>query len=165
MVGTSSLNKRIKNFHDKIQPITESGCWIWMGAINQYGYGIVNFESKSSLAHRISYKLAGNPIPEDLCLCHSCDVRSCVNPKHLWIGDRNDNAKDMLSKNRMPKRPGEKHNMAKLTDKEAVEIYKSKEKNIALAKKYKVDPCTISAIKTGYRYSHINKMLEWLSNE
>lgn len=65
------------------QRIAESGCWAWLGAVNDDGYGRVNLAGKNKHAHRVSYELAKGPIPEGLVLDHLCKVRCCINPDHL----------------------------------------------------------------------------------
>ena len=75
-------------------------CWLWTASKNSLGYGRFKFQGKTGGAHRYSYLLVNGPIPDGLCVCHKCDVRACVNPKHLWLGTISDNAKDMVSKNR-----------------------------------------------------------------
>ena len=62
-----------------IMRVTESGCWIWMGHLNQKGYGQFRGEG----AHRTTYKIYHGPIQEGLQLDHICRVRCCVNPHHL----------------------------------------------------------------------------------
>lgn len=90
------------------------GCWEWTGARMADGYG--NFGSgngKTVRAHRFAYEAFVGPIPEGLCVCHHCDTPLCVNPKHLFVGTRADNAHDCIRKGRH--RHGERHSGAKLT--------------------------------------------------
>lgn len=60
-------------------------CWLWRGAIEpgHRGYGRMNIEGRSRVAHRVGYELLVGPIPEGLQLDHLCRVRRCVNPEHL----------------------------------------------------------------------------------
>lgn len=57
-----------------------SGCWIWTGLRNEWGYGTAG---SRGLAHRVMYEQANGPIPEGLELDHLCRERACVNPLHL----------------------------------------------------------------------------------
>lgn len=58
-------------------------CWLWAGNLTKLGYGHLNLDGKTKLAHRASYELLCGPIPEGLTLDHLCRVRHCVNPDHL----------------------------------------------------------------------------------
>lgn len=60
-----------------------SGCWLWIGAQNAAGYGIVTVNGRTLKAHRVSYEVHVGPIPEGLHIDHLCRVRNCVNPEHL----------------------------------------------------------------------------------
>jgi hypothetical protein len=75
-------------------------CWIWTGRVNRGGYGCFDVGRGSELAHRVAFKIAVGPIPDDLCVLHHCDVRNCVYPDHLWLGTQRDNALDMVAKGR-----------------------------------------------------------------
>jgi hypothetical protein len=51
-------------------------------------------------------------------ILHRCDVRNCVNPKHLFVGTQSENVADMVGKGRAkPPRPkhGESNPMSRLT--------------------------------------------------
>ena len=71
--------------------IPESGCWVWMGTTNPGGYGLVGYNGKTKLSHRVAYELKFGPIPEGLDLDHLCRVRCCVNPDHLEPVSRSEN--------------------------------------------------------------------------
>ena len=64
-------------------PVTESGCWLYIGNIKESGYGAFKLKGKWHYAHRASYELHKGPIPQGLQLDHLCRVTCCVNPDHL----------------------------------------------------------------------------------
>ena len=72
-----------KRFWEKIEPEPNSGCWIWIGASKQYGYGCFGWLGKIELAHRLIYRHMVGSIPDDLELDHKCRFPACVNPRHL----------------------------------------------------------------------------------
>ena len=84
----------------KIMPVTESGCWIWIGDATQDGYGRLSIKGKFQLMHRYMWKQVHGAIPKGLCVCHRCDTPSCVNPVHLFLGTRKANTRDMMDKRR-----------------------------------------------------------------
>ena len=73
-------------------------CWLWTGAVFGGGYGRITVNGKRVAAHRFSYEAANGPIPDGLFICHSCDVKSCVNPAHLFAGTQADNMQDWTRK-------------------------------------------------------------------
>ena len=89
------------------------GCWIWKGSTNRSGYGRTTFGKRKNIgAHRVSFLLFNGKIPKGMCVCHSCDVPSCVKPAHLWLGITQQNTEDMVKKGRSLY--GEKHSKSKL---------------------------------------------------
>lgn len=98
--------RKRKSFDDFYTPITETGCWIWLGTSNELGYGRYylpkNSEGKSVavFAHRYSYELYTGILQPGLIVCHKCDIPSCVNPNHMFIGTQADNMNDMVNKGR-----------------------------------------------------------------
>lgn len=101
---------------EKIEIVTETGCWIYMGGISE-GYGIVSMPGPKGTApdraHRVSYLHFNGPIADDLFVCHRCDIRCCCNPHHLFLGTQHVNNTDMANKGRSSHgvhRPGAKLN-------------------------------------------------------
>lgn len=68
---------------DRISPEPNSGCWLWVFAQDQLGYGRATVGGRSQGAHRVVYELEKGPIPSGLELDHLCRTRICVNPDHL----------------------------------------------------------------------------------
>lgn len=78
------------------------GCWKWIGATSAFRtghYGIIHNNKKALLAHRVSWEIHYEN-PGNSCVLHKCDNRRCVNPNHLFLGDRVANNKDRDTKGR-----------------------------------------------------------------
>jgi hypothetical protein len=56
-------------------------CWLWTGCQNKAGYGVVGYQGKTYLVHRLVYQHLIGPIQESL--DHLCRVKTCVRPDHL----------------------------------------------------------------------------------
>jgi len=78
---------------------TEAGCWEWTKTKSKIGYSRISYKGKPQYGHRVSYEVFTGPIG-DLCVCHSCDNPSCINPAHLWLGSQGDNMRDRDRKGR-----------------------------------------------------------------
>ena len=76
------------------------GCWIWQGSL--YGvedYGQASFKGKDGRstqvqAHRASWIAHNGEVPDKLWVLHKCNIKSCCNPEHLYLGTPSDNGKD-----------------------------------------------------------------------
>lgn len=79
---------------------TDDGCWLWTGYKDKDGYGKTKLNNHTIRANRLSWILYNGEIPAGMCVCHSCDVPSCANPKHLWLGTMADDMKDRDLKGR-----------------------------------------------------------------
>lgn len=89
---------------------SESGCWLWTGSKSYSGYGRFMRAGgppyRNAMTHRWIWERLRGPIPEGLFVCHHCDVPSCVNPDHLFLGKHRDNMRDARQKQRMKGSPG-----------------------------------------------------------
>lgn len=88
----------IDRFFKKVRK-TET-CWLWLGSGCSGGYGFFSENKKFYMAHRWSYERFVGPLGEGLRVCHKCDVPSCVNPAHLFLGTDLENQLDALGKGR-----------------------------------------------------------------
>lgn len=95
--------------------INDFGCWLWTKSHDTRGYGHLNFNGKTTRAHRFSWIVHYGNIPKGLNVLHRCDVRSCINPNHLFLGTYKDNRQDCIKKGRNPSYRGEKNPNSKLT--------------------------------------------------
>ena len=70
-------------------------CWEWTGCLLKNGYGKHGVGGKQILAHRYSYEMAGDLIPEGMFVDHVCSNRKCVRPDHLRIVTRKQNSEHL----------------------------------------------------------------------
>lgn len=64
--------------------VAEDGCWLWIGAKTQDGYGLFYFgDGRGGAAHRWAYEAWVGPLEEGKQIDHLCRTRACVNPTHL----------------------------------------------------------------------------------
>jgi hypothetical protein len=136
--------KQIERFWSNVD--TSGDCWEWRGTIMHEGYGVAHFNYRHYRAHRVSWELTNGPIPDELCVLHRCDNRSCVNPAHLFVGTRDDNMRDMVAKARQrhgdnhpfkinPQlaQRGEAHGISKLTAQQVREIRRLRAEGVPYA--------------------------------
>lgn len=152
MRASPPMRPAIERFQEKF--VVTPGCWIWTAYKSKKGYGDFGLEGKVVSAHRFSYELYVDSIPEGMFVCHKCDNPSCVNPDHLFVGSPLDNTQDMIKKGRAkhsaPK--GEAHGMAKITAEIARGIREAPGLHREIAAQFGVNKATVSAIKTGRQW-------------
>jgi hypothetical protein len=132
-----------ERFWNKVNKTSE--CWLWTACKHKDGYGTFKYEGTQQLAHRFSWLLSGNIIPEGLVIRHKCRNRHCVNPEHLETGTLAENNADMIRDGTSTR--GIKHPSVKLTEEQVRQIRaRATENQTELAKEFGVNPCTISHI-------------------
>jgi len=99
-------------------------CWLWIGNCQNTGHGQFKYNGKPVLAHRFSWLLAGNTIPEGMCICHAphsiCGHRTCVNPQHLRVDTMAANNRDKIADGTTNR--GTKSPKCRLTEEQVREI-------------------------------------------
>lgn len=83
MMDNRETLKALERILSHTIPVTESGCWIWMGTSLRNGYGRVWFRDSMWLAHRAVFTLVKGEISEGFQIDHLCKITYCVNPSHL----------------------------------------------------------------------------------
>ena len=163
-----------RRFWDKV--VKTEHCWVWTGATVKER-GQLFHRGRLDLAPRVSWELHRGLIPDGLWVLHTCDNPACVNPDHLYLGNRQDNGKDAAERGRTvailhpellprgkrhgrqtkPERTarGSRHGCAKLDENTVETIRKSAAPNKTLAALYYVSRDTIEAIKARRRWKHV----------
>jgi hypothetical protein len=133
--------------------LDSSGCWIWTGYTDSWGYGSFSFHGTMVRAHRKAYELVNGHIPQGQWVLHTCDTPACVNPAHLYCGTHRDNVRDGKKRGRYSR--GSKHYKAKLSEAEVVYIYCSKESNRELGRRFGINNSNISRIRSRKNWAHL----------
>jgi hypothetical protein len=145
----------------------DTGCWNWAGPTKGFGYGFLTTGSradgtrKTEYAHRYSFRMAKGEIPKGAWVLHVCDNPKCVNPDHLYLGDRKRNVSDMIERGRRASSKGELNNNSLLTEADILMIRSERRTNHTsyrkLAKKYGIKSHkTIMQICKGELWGHVD---------
>lgn len=163
---TIVLRARVPRNHNILRPLAErfwervergepDECWMWKGANDLAGYGIIgNGNGKRLRAARVAFFLAHGRWPK--VARHTCDTPGCCNAAHILDGTLADNNRDKTERGRDCR--GSAHGQAKLTESDVLEI-----RTLiglctarAIAREYGVSDTAILAIKK-------EKTWQWLT--
>jgi len=154
-----------QRFWTKVRKQDGDQCWLWTAAIKASGYGTIteDFTGRTILAHRVSYQFTYGPISDEICVLHKCDVRNCVRPDHLFLGDYHDNAIDAFNKGRRtipsPMR-GKDNPNTKLTIEQVIQIkhmLKAGKHVVDIGQQFHVHKQTIIEIRDNQNWKYISR--------
>lgn len=158
MAGSWSKKETIKERFLKYTSIDNSGCWLWTGNIDYYGYGRLGFKMKTYRANRLAVLIFKNIDAGKNFVCHKCDNPRCVNPDHLFLGTQKENMADCKSKHRTA--IGKKNGMAKLSEDDVKNILllsKSGLTHQEIGNKFNVSRSNIGSILNKKRWRHLSQ--------
>jgi hypothetical protein len=146
-------DKLIRRFFAKVNKTEE--CWLWTASLNHKGYGQFNINGAPVAAHRVSWLIAGNTIPDDKpVMRHKCRNRNCVRPEHLEVGTHAENSADMIRDGNSTR--GERCMLSKLTAEQVLHIRsRAAETHSELAREFGVARTTITNVINRYKWNHI----------
>lgn len=98
-VINNAIDRSTLNRFFKYVPVRQAGeCWIWDGHTMKNGYGEFYYNGSPIYAHRMSYLIHFGEFPDFALVCHTCDVKRCVNPSHLYLGSHSQNLIDRYTR-------------------------------------------------------------------
>lgn len=156
--GLQAVKARFERLYEKRGP---DDCWEWYSGRDKPEH-YPTFPVQANLpkrvllkGHMVSYALYnGDSITDgDAEHRHTCDNRLCVNPKHIVLGDRKSNAKDMTDRDRQAR--GIRNGAAMLTDADVLAIRASHAPQWWLAEKYGTTQPNISLIQNRVNWRHL----------
>lgn len=154
MVGRHWRSGIWSQFWARVERRGDDECWNYVGGLSKkgYGQGWFNLDRVYRTAHRASWAIHFGP-PGDLCVCHRCDNRRCVNPAHLFLGTNAENMADMAAKGRGQR--GQTHVKARLTDDTVRAIRVASGTTAEIARRFGVSHGTVRAVLTGRTWKHV----------
>ena len=157
--------KTVDSFWAKVEKKGPKDCWLWNASKIWNGYGAFWDGEKNVRAHRFSWSLENGKIKSGLCVLHRCDIRLCVNPSHLFLGTRLDNAQDSIKKGRFitPKRianyaRGVRNPAAKLDESKVIKMRELRKAGLSIreiAKKFGVTFSPARHAISGINWKHV----------
>jgi hypothetical protein len=142
---------------EKVNRCGDAACWPWIGSLDTRGYGSIGADGGKPLmrAHRVTYELTVGPIPPGLFVCHTCDNRACVNPRHLFVATQRENMRDMLRKGRRHSSAGERHPRVKLSTAQVLAIRADQRQTKDIIAAYGISKSTVRGIKRRQTWRHL----------
>lgn len=160
----STEEKQFKRFWKLVEVAKGDECWQWLGQINtknKYAYFTyygIPVRAARFIWKRLNYR---DDLSRKLHICHSCDNKGCVNPKHLFLGTHQENMDDKVNKDRQHRPKGTLHPGAKLTENDVLEIkrlYKTgKYTYKQIGESFNIEHTAIYRIMHGKSWKHVKE--------
>lgn len=144
----------VVRFWPKVEKGGPDECWLWLAGLNTGGYGQINsggMYGRPLGSGRASWLIHYGDIPKGLCVCHRCDNRRCVNPRHLFLGTVQANNADRDEKGR-----SRFCGTRKLAEADVLEIYRRShggENQCQIASEFDVSRAMVAQIKRRARWA------------
>lgn len=136
-------------------PEPNSGCVLWLGTLNDDGYGRMRWGGRQSMAHRLAWTVAVGPIPDGMEVCHKCDVPACINPAHLFLGTHSTNMTDMKAKGRSRGAVGVVNGRAKITEDVVRAIRADRRTRREIVAEYGISKAMVGYIRSRTNWKHV----------
>ena len=130
------------------QTTTPNGCWLWTGKHSKRGTGVLCLRGRNVPAHIVAWQLihgqtVTGAVAEGDEVRRTCGSKDCCNPKHLLL----------WTQEYAQQKP--RDGRCALTEQQVVGIRSSDKPLAELAEEYGVTVGTISHIRTGRIWKHL----------
>ena len=96
-----TLPETAERFWSKVNKGKKRECWNWTAHLTPYGYGDFTYNRRVYPSNRMAMMLTLNRMLATAeCVLHRCDNPRCCNPRHLRIGTKAENQKEMAERKR-----------------------------------------------------------------
>lgn len=143
-----------RNLEERAIPEPNSGCLLWLITVDKDGYGQSTIKRRVGKAHRRAWIAKHGPIPPGKHVLHRCDVRSCINPAHLFLGTQKTNMADMTTKGR--RAAGRSHGNAKLDENAIRAIRAAVGSCRSIGATFGIGAMTVSRIRRREAWQHVS---------
>jgi hypothetical protein len=153
MATEADRRKWRRYIRERVEVCQETGCWLWKRSTSlNGGYGFAGVVAPcGGRAHRLAYIAFIGAIPDGLQVRHQCHTPRCCNPKHLLVGNHQDNVDDN-------KRDGRKLGSSILNAEQVAEIrtlLAAGHLQREIGAKYGVQRVTITDIAARRTWAHV----------
>lgn len=135
-------------------------CVLWPYSNDSTGYGQVSLGGRMGRVHRLACERAHGAPPTGrgrVEAAHSCNVKKCMNYRHLRWATTSENQADRITAGNPNQ--GERHGMAKLTDDDVRlirHLHAEGENYSQIARRFSVGRKSVSRIIQGFGWTHVH---------